>query len=93
MASNRGVVYMGPGVVEIQSIDFPKLALGHQEMRARSDPEGCRDQHLRQRPAYGARPHHRALGARPGPRDYRRGHGSRTAMWSSSRLATCLDAV
>ena len=26
--SNRGVVYMGPGKVEIQSIDFPKLALG-----------------------------------------------------------------
>src|SRR5271154_5253516 len=28
MASNRGVAYMGPGVVEIHSIDFPKLALG-----------------------------------------------------------------
>jgi glutathione-independent formaldehyde dehydrogenase len=28
MASNRGVVYMGPGVVEIQSIDFPELAIG-----------------------------------------------------------------
>ena len=28
MASNRGVAYMGPGNVEIQSIDFPKLALG-----------------------------------------------------------------
>lgn len=28
MASNRGVVYMGPGKVEIQSIDFPTLALG-----------------------------------------------------------------
>ena len=28
MASNRGVAYMGPGVVEIQSIDFPKLELG-----------------------------------------------------------------
>jgi glutathione-independent formaldehyde dehydrogenase len=28
MASNRGVAYMGPGVVEIQSIDFPELALG-----------------------------------------------------------------
>jgi glutathione-independent formaldehyde dehydrogenase len=27
MASNRGVAYMGPGVVEIHSIDFPKLAL------------------------------------------------------------------
>src|SRR5271168_3887081 len=28
MASNRGVAYMGPGVVEIHSIDYPKLALG-----------------------------------------------------------------
>jgi glutathione-independent formaldehyde dehydrogenase len=28
MASNRGVVYMGPGNVEVQSIDFPKLELG-----------------------------------------------------------------
>lgn len=25
MASNRGVVYLGPGKVEIQSIDFPKM--------------------------------------------------------------------
>ena len=28
MASNRGVAYMGIGLVEVQSIDFPKLALG-----------------------------------------------------------------
>jgi glutathione-independent formaldehyde dehydrogenase len=28
MADNRGVAYMGPGMVEVQSIDFPKLALG-----------------------------------------------------------------
>ena len=27
MANNRGVAYMGPGDVEIQSIDFPKLEL------------------------------------------------------------------
>lgn len=25
MATNRGVVYLGPGKVEVQSIDFPKL--------------------------------------------------------------------
>jgi len=25
MANNRGVVYMGPGKVEVQSIDYPKL--------------------------------------------------------------------
>src|ERR1700736_4610515 len=31
MASNRGVAYMGPGVVEIQSIDFPTLALGNRK--------------------------------------------------------------
>ena len=31
MASNRGVAYMGPGVVEIQSIDFPKLAIGNRK--------------------------------------------------------------
>jgi glutathione-independent formaldehyde dehydrogenase len=28
MASNRGLAYIKPGVVEVQSIDFPKLALG-----------------------------------------------------------------
>ncbi len=28
MATNRGVAYMAPGKVEIQGIDFPKLALG-----------------------------------------------------------------
>jgi len=31
MASNRGVVYMGPGVVEIQNIDYPKLVLGNRK--------------------------------------------------------------
>ena len=25
MASNRGVAYMAPGKVELQTIDFPKL--------------------------------------------------------------------
>ena len=28
MASNRGVAYIKPGVVEVQSIDYPQLALG-----------------------------------------------------------------
>ncbi|HZK80330.1 MAG TPA: alcohol dehydrogenase catalytic domain-containing protein, partial [Humisphaera sp.] len=28
MASNRGVAYIKPGVVEVQTIDYPKLALG-----------------------------------------------------------------
>src|ERR1017187_7757038 len=31
MSSNRGVAYMGPGVVEIQSIEYPKLALGNRK--------------------------------------------------------------
>src|SRR3954471_24808596 len=31
MASNRGVAYMGPGKVEVQSMDFPKLALGNRK--------------------------------------------------------------
>ncbi|MGA2763037.1 MAG: formaldehyde dehydrogenase, glutathione-independent [Spirochaetia bacterium] len=31
MAANRGVVYLGPGKVEVQSIDYPKLALGNRK--------------------------------------------------------------
>src|SRR5207249_8905233 len=31
MANNRGLAYMGTGVVEIHSIDFPKLALGNRK--------------------------------------------------------------
>ena len=31
MASNRGLAYMGPGKVEVQSIDCPKLALGNRK--------------------------------------------------------------
>src|SRR5229473_2709134 len=31
MANNRGIAYMGPGVVEMRSIDFPKLALGNRK--------------------------------------------------------------
>lgn len=31
MAVNRGLAYIKPGVVEIQSIDFPKLALGNRK--------------------------------------------------------------
>ncbi len=32
MANNRGVVYTGPGKVEIQSIDYPKLAIGNRKL-------------------------------------------------------------
>lgn len=31
MASNRGVIYLGPGKVEVQTIDFPELSLGHRK--------------------------------------------------------------
>lgn len=31
MSSNRGVAYIGPGKVEIHSIDYPKLALGNRK--------------------------------------------------------------
>ena len=31
MASNRGVAYVKPGEVEIQSIDYPKLELGRRK--------------------------------------------------------------
>ena len=31
MASNRGVAYQKPGVVEVESIDFPKLMLGNRK--------------------------------------------------------------
>ena len=57
MADNRGVAYMGPGKVEVQNIDFPKLELkdgpGRQPGKrgaqdpARGDPEDRRDEHLR----------------------------------------------
>ncbi len=33
MASNQGVAYMGPGKVEIQSIDYPKLELREQKRK------------------------------------------------------------
>lgn len=31
MANNRGVVYMKPGLVEVQDIDYPKLVLGERK--------------------------------------------------------------
>ena len=32
MAGNRGLAYIKPGEVEIQSIDFPQLALGRSQV-------------------------------------------------------------
>jgi glutathione-independent formaldehyde dehydrogenase len=31
MAENRGLVYLGPNKVEVQSIDFPKMAGSERE--------------------------------------------------------------
>src|SRR5947199_2929989 len=31
MASNRGIAYMGPGKVEVQTIDFPRLIVGNRK--------------------------------------------------------------
>jgi glutathione-independent formaldehyde dehydrogenase len=31
MAGNKGVVYLGPGKVEVKTIDYPKLALGNRK--------------------------------------------------------------
>ncbi len=42
--SNRGVVYLKPGSVEVQKIDFPTF-------------QGRNDEYLRLRPAHGSRPH------------------------------------
>src|SRR6476646_7443114 len=39
MASNRGVSYVKPGVVEVQSIPYPKLRMPKSE----SDPFGAKD--------------------------------------------------
>ena len=55
---------------------------------ARRDPPHRQHQHLRLRPAHGARPHHGAGGARARSRDHRRGHRGRARTSSSSRSAT-----
>ena len=77
MASNRGVAYMGPGVVEIHSIDFPKLALGNRKcehgviLKIVSTNICGSDQHMvRGRTTAPKGPH-------PGTRDHRRSHRSR----------------
>ena len=74
MASNRGVVYLGPGKVEVQSIDYPKLQkpagktnVRRQGCDPRRHPEDRYHQYLRQRSAHGARPDHRAAGSGAGP--------------------------
>ena len=97
-APMKAVAYIGPGKVEVQDIDYPTLELKDgpgvnpanvgRQVPARRDPQDRRDQHLRQRPAHGPRPHHRAGGADARPRDHRRGRRDRAATSSSSRSAT-----
>ena len=43
MATNRGLEYMGPGKVEVHSIDFPKLALGTWLMGGTKNPDPNND--------------------------------------------------
>ena len=69
--TNRGVAYIGPGKVEVQSIDFPKLALGSRKcehgviLKVVSTNICGSDQHMVRGTNY------RAGGPDPGPRDHR----------------------
>jgi hypothetical protein len=59
MASNRGVVYVKQGKVEVRSIDFPVMTdSGRPQAAARSYFEDRVDQHLRLRSTYGSGPNH-----------------------------------
>ncbi|MGA9959972.1 MAG: hypothetical protein WBQ06_16910 [Acidobacteriaceae bacterium] len=65
MATNRGVVYLGPGKVEVKSIDYPKM----QNPAGKEITHGVilkivSTNHLRVRSAHGAGPHDRT--ERPG---------------------------
>ena len=77
MASNRGVAYMGPGKVEVQSIDFPKLALGSRKcehgviLKIVSTNICGSDQHMVRGRTTAPQ------GLDSGPRDHRRGDRSR----------------
>ena len=98
MAGNKAVAYKGPGQVEVQDIDYPTFELKDgpgvnpanvgRKLPPRGDPQDRRDQHLRQRPAHGPRPHDRparawSSGTRSPARWSRSGRAS-----SSSRSAT-----
>ena len=77
---NRIVVYKGPGQVAVETVDYPKLEVPQDVASATGmsrkadhavDPAQRLDQHLRQRPAHGPRPHHRPRRPDAGPRDHR----------------------
>ena len=87
MADNRGVAYIEPGKVEVQTSttrsssckDGPGV---HPDNVGRKTPHGAilqdrLDQHLRLGPAHGPRPHDGARGPDPRPRDHRRGDRGR----------------
>ena len=77
MPGNKAVVYQGPGRVSVESVDYPELVLkpgpgvpkanANRAVPARRHPQGGVEQHLRQRPAHGARPDDGAAGADPRP--------------------------
>ena len=80
MASNRGVAYIKPGVVEVQDIDFPKLELSdgpgvHRANVGRKCEHGVSkgrlDEHLWFGSAHGTRSHHCSYQPHPGTRDHR----------------------
>ena len=76
MASNRGVVYLKPGEVRVESIDFPKLVdatngrkIEHGVILKIISTNICgSDQHMV------PRAHDGAVGAGAGPRNHRRSH-------------------
>jgi threonine dehydrogenase-like Zn-dependent dehydrogenase len=88
MASNRGLAYMGPGMVEVQGIDYPKLALGDRKcehgviLKIVSTNICGSDQHM-------------VRGRTTAPKGLILGHeitgeviARRGGTWNSSRLAT-----
>ena len=66
----KAVAYIEPMKVEVQDIEYPGLELKDgpgvnpanvgRQVPARRDPQDRLHQHLRLRPAHGARPHDRA---------------------------------
>ena len=94
---NRGVVYEGPGKVEVKDIDLPELraqggsrrSAGERRARvpSRRHPADRLDEHLRLGPAHGPRTHHRAARSDPRARDHRRGdrEGSRRRVPARGR--------
>lgn len=59
MSSNRGVVYLGPGKVDVQRIDFPTFRNpAGKKIDHESHTKGRRDEYLWFGPTYGARPDH-----------------------------------